>query len=86
MTKVVVAGAGSIGSLLAAHLALVADVTVLTRREEHAAALSEHCQISVSATSSVAMASGWASCPGENSKTLFMEYPPLLATPGAMAR
>jgi 2-dehydropantoate 2-reductase len=41
MTKVVVAGAGSIGSLLAAHLALVADVTVLTRREEHAAALRE---------------------------------------------
>ena len=41
MTKVVVAGAGSIGSLLAAHLALVAEVTVLTRREEHAAALRE---------------------------------------------
>ena len=39
MTKVVVAGAGSIGSLLAAHLAQVADVTVLTRREEHASAL-----------------------------------------------
>ena len=37
----VVAGAGSIGSLLAAHLAQVADVTVLTRREEHAAALRE---------------------------------------------
>jgi ketopantoate reductase len=34
--QVVVAGAGSIGSLLAAHLARVADVTVLTRREEHA--------------------------------------------------
>ena len=42
MTSVVVAGAGSIGSLLAAHLARVADVTVLTRREEHAAALREH--------------------------------------------
>jgi 2-dehydropantoate 2-reductase len=41
VTKVVVAGAGSIGSLLAAHLALVAEVTVLTRREEHAAALRE---------------------------------------------
>ena len=39
MTAVVVSGAGSIGSLLAAHLARVADVTVLTRREEHAAAL-----------------------------------------------
>ncbi len=42
MTKVVVAGAGSIGSLLAAHLARVADVTVLTRREEHAAALRDN--------------------------------------------
>ena len=41
MTKVVVAGAGSIGSLLASHLARVAEVTVLTRREEHAAALRE---------------------------------------------
>ncbi len=41
MTKVVVAGAGAIGSLLAAHLAQVAEVTVLTRREEHAAALRE---------------------------------------------
>jgi 2-dehydropantoate 2-reductase len=42
VTSVVVAGAGSIGSLLAAHMARVADVTVLTRREEHAAALREH--------------------------------------------
>jgi 2-dehydropantoate 2-reductase len=42
VTSVVVAGAGSIGSLLAAHLARVADVTVLTRRDEHAAALREH--------------------------------------------
>jgi 2-dehydropantoate 2-reductase len=41
VTSVVVAGAGSIGSLLAAHLARVADVTVLTRREEHAAVLRE---------------------------------------------
>jgi 2-dehydropantoate 2-reductase len=39
VTAVLVAGAGSIGSLLAAHLAQVADVTVLTRREEHAAVL-----------------------------------------------
>jgi len=39
VTSVVVAGAGSIGSLLAAHLARAAEVTVLTRREEHAAAL-----------------------------------------------
>ena len=44
MTKVVVAGAGSIGSLLAAHLSRVAEVTVLTRREEHAAALREQGQ------------------------------------------
>ena len=42
MSSVVVAGAGSIGSLLAAHLARVADVTVLTRRKEHAAALRDH--------------------------------------------
>jgi 2-dehydropantoate 2-reductase len=40
--RVVVAGAGAIGSLLAAHLAQVADVTVLTRREEHATALREN--------------------------------------------
>jgi 2-dehydropantoate 2-reductase len=39
VTRVVVAGAGAIGSLLAAHLAQVADVTVLTRRDEHARAL-----------------------------------------------
>ncbi|HVA32091.1 MAG TPA: ketopantoate reductase family protein [Gaiellaceae bacterium] len=42
MTRVCVAGAGTIGSLFAAHLARVADVTVLTRREEHARALNEH--------------------------------------------
>jgi 2-dehydropantoate 2-reductase len=41
MTRVCVAGAGTIGSLLAAHLAKVADVSVLTRREEHAIALNE---------------------------------------------
>ena len=39
MTTVVVAGAGTIGSLLAAFLGRVADVAVLVRREEHAAAL-----------------------------------------------
>jgi 2-dehydropantoate 2-reductase len=39
--RVVVAGAGTIGSLYAAHLARVADVAVLTRREEHARALNE---------------------------------------------
>jgi 2-dehydropantoate 2-reductase len=36
-----VVGAGAIGSLLAGHLATVADVLVLTRREEHAWALNE---------------------------------------------
>jgi 2-dehydropantoate 2-reductase len=41
VTRVVVAGAGSIGSLFAAHLARVAEVAVLTRRQEHAAALRE---------------------------------------------
>jgi 2-dehydropantoate 2-reductase len=40
--RVVVAGAGTIGSLFAAHLARVADVGVLTRREDHARALNEH--------------------------------------------
>jgi 2-dehydropantoate 2-reductase len=41
VTRVCVAGAGTIGSLLAAHLATVADVGVLTRRPEHARALEE---------------------------------------------
>jgi 2-dehydropantoate 2-reductase len=39
--RVCVVGAGSIGSLFAAHLATVADVVVLTRREEHARALNQ---------------------------------------------
>ena len=39
MARVCVAGAGVIGSLLAAHLARVTDVSALTRREEHAEAL-----------------------------------------------
>ena len=39
MKRVCVIGAGSIGSLFAGHLAAVAEVSVLTRREEHAAAL-----------------------------------------------
>lgn len=42
MTRVCIAGAGTIGSLLAAHLARVTDVSVLTRRPEHAEALNEH--------------------------------------------
>ncbi len=41
MTSVCVAGAGVIGSLFAAFLSRVADVSVLTRREEHARALNE---------------------------------------------
>jgi 2-dehydropantoate 2-reductase len=36
-----VVGAGSIGSLFAAHLATVSDVCVLTRREDHARALND---------------------------------------------
>jgi 2-dehydropantoate 2-reductase len=42
MTRVCIAGAGVIGSLFAAHLARVADVSALVRREEHARALREH--------------------------------------------
>jgi 2-dehydropantoate 2-reductase len=38
--RVCVVGAGAIGSLLAAHLSRVAEVAVLTRRREHAEALS----------------------------------------------
>jgi 2-dehydropantoate 2-reductase len=41
LTRVCVAGAGTIGSLFAAHLARVADVSVLTRRTEHAQALND---------------------------------------------
>jgi 2-dehydropantoate 2-reductase len=37
--NICVAGAGTIGSLLAGHLGRVADVSVLVRREEHARAL-----------------------------------------------
>jgi len=39
IARVCVIGAGTIGSLLAAHLSRVAEVSVLTRRPEHAAAL-----------------------------------------------
>jgi len=39
--KVCVVGAGAIGSLYAAHLAQVTDVSVLTRRQDHAQALNE---------------------------------------------
>jgi len=41
LERICVAGAGTIGSLLAAHLARVADVSVLTRRAEHARTLNE---------------------------------------------
>jgi 2-dehydropantoate 2-reductase len=39
--RVCVIGGGTVGSLLAAHLAAVCEVSVLTRREGHAAALCE---------------------------------------------
>jgi 2-dehydropantoate 2-reductase len=39
--RICVAGAGVIGSLFAGHLGQVADVCVLTRREEHARALND---------------------------------------------
>jgi len=39
MERVCIVGAGVIGSLFAAHLARVCDVSVLTRRREHAEAL-----------------------------------------------
>lgn len=42
MQRVCVVGAGVIGSLYAAHLARVADVSVLTRRDEQARAIEEH--------------------------------------------
>jgi 2-dehydropantoate 2-reductase len=42
LTSVCVAGAGTIGSLFAGFLARVSDVSVLTRREDHARALNEH--------------------------------------------
>jgi len=41
VTRVCVAGAGSIGGLLAGHLALVTEVSVLTRRADHARALEQ---------------------------------------------
>jgi len=40
--RVCVIGAGTIGSLLAGHLASVCEVSVLTRRDEHAARLRDH--------------------------------------------
>ena len=70
MTRVCVAGAGTIGSLLAAHLAQVAEVSVLTRREEHARALNEH-GLAVTGraefTAQVVAASIRRSCPSRSS-------------------
>ena len=37
--RVCVVGAGTIGSLIAGHLASPAEVSILTRRDEHAATL-----------------------------------------------
>ncbi len=42
LERVAVVGVGTIGGLTAGHLAGVADVTVLVRREEHAATLNAH--------------------------------------------
>lgn len=46
MNRVCVVGAGAIGSLFAAHLAQVADVSVLTRRSEQARALRDGLRVS----------------------------------------
>ncbi|MBS1880918.1 MAG: ketopantoate reductase family protein [Actinobacteria bacterium] len=40
--RVCVVGAGTIGSLIAGHLASQVEVSILTRRDEHAAALNEN--------------------------------------------
>ena len=42
MERVCIVGAGVIGSLFAGHLSRVCEVSVLTRRREHADALNEH--------------------------------------------
>lgn len=42
MKRILIVGAGAIGSLYAAHLARVAEVWVLTRRPEHAQSLTQH--------------------------------------------
>jgi 2-dehydropantoate 2-reductase len=63
--RVCIAGAGVIGSLFAGHLARVAEVTALTRREEHAAALREsELRMSGRADFSVRLA-GAATSPSE---------------------
>ncbi|HVU78727.1 MAG TPA: 2-dehydropantoate 2-reductase [Gaiellaceae bacterium] len=60
--RVCVAGAGVIGSLLAGHLARVTEVSALTRREEHAAALREH-GLTVSGRASFTAGLGAATSP-----------------------
>ncbi len=40
--RILIVGAGAIGSLYAAHLARVADVWVFARRDEHARVINEH--------------------------------------------
>jgi len=62
--RVCVVGAGAIGSLFAAYLARVAEVAVLTRREEHARALREEGLRVSGRGDFVARVSG-ASDPGE---------------------
>ena len=62
--RVVVAGAGTIGSLFAGHLASVADVAVLTRREDHARALNDR-GLRVSGRSDLVAAVRASTDPGE---------------------
>jgi 2-dehydropantoate 2-reductase len=62
--RVCVVGAGSIGSLFAGHLAQVADVSVLTRRREHAEAL-ERDGLRVSGRSELTARVQAATDPGE---------------------
>ena len=62
--RVCVAGAGTIGSLFAAHLAQVAEVSVLTRREEHARALNEQ-GLTVTGRSELTASVTAATDPGE---------------------
>jgi 2-dehydropantoate 2-reductase len=64
MTRVCVAGAGVIGSLFAAHLSRVAEVSALVRRPEHARALREE-GIRVSGRADFTARLGAATTPGE---------------------
>lgn len=64
MERIVVVGAGAIGSLYAAHLASVSEVWVLTRRPEHADALVAN-GLSVSGKSSLDVSVRATSDPSE---------------------